>query len=62
MIMARVIHILTREGDPLPSSVIAAQETAGHETRVIDLTEVDPNGDYSILLEEIYAADSVHVW
>ena len=62
MIMARVIHILTREGDPLPSSAIAAQETAGHETRVIDLTEVDPNGDYSILLEEIYAADSVHVW
>ena len=62
MIMARVIHILTREGDLLPVSVIAAQETAGHETRVIDLTEVDPNGDYSILLEEIYAADSVHVW
>ena len=62
MIVARVIHILTREGDPLPPSVIAAQETAGHETRVIDLTEVDPNGDYSILLEEIYAADSVHVW
>ena len=62
MIMARVIHILTREGDPLPASVIAAQETAGHETRVIDLTDVDPNGDYSILLEEIYAADSVNVW
>ena len=60
--MARVIHILTREGDLLPVSVIAAQEAAGHETRVIDLTEVDPNGDYSILLEEIYTADSVHVW
>ena len=60
--MARVIHILTREGDPLPANVIAAQETAGHETRVIDLTEVDPNGDYSILLEEIFAADSVQVW
>jgi len=60
--MARIIHILTRENDPLPASIIAAQETTGHETRVIDLTEVDPNGDYSILLEEIFAADSVQVW
>ena len=60
--MARVIHILTRENDPLPASIVAAQETAGHETRVIDLTEVDSNGDYSILLEEIFAADSVQVW
>ncbi len=60
--MARVLHILTRENDPLPEGIIGAQETAGHETRVIDLTEVDPNGDYSILLEEIFAADSVEVW
>lgn len=60
--MARIIHILTREDDPLPASIIVAQETAGHETRIIDLTEVDPNGDYSILLEEIFAADSVQVW
>ena len=60
--MARIIHILTRENDPLPASIIAVQETAGHETRIIDLTEVDPNGDYSILLEEIFAADSVQVW
>ncbi len=60
--MARIIHILTREDDPLPVGIIAAQETIGHETRVIDLTEVDPNGDYSILLEEIFAADSVQVW
>ena len=60
--MARIIHILTREDDPLAASVIAAQETTGHETRVIDLTEVDPNGDYSIFLEEIFAADSVQVW
>jgi hypothetical protein len=60
--MARIIHILTREDDPLPASIIAAQEITGHETRIIDLTEVDPNGDYSILLEEIFAADSVQVW
>ena len=42
--------------------VIAAQEAAGHETRVVDLTQVDPNGDYSVLLEEIFEADSVQVW
>ena len=60
--MARIIHILTREDDPLPAIIIAAQETSGHEARVVDLTEVDPNGDYSILLEEIFAADSVQVW
>jgi len=37
--------------------VIAAQEAAGHETRVMD-----PEGDCSVLLEEIFEADSVQVW
>ena len=60
--MARVFHMITRESDPLAAEVIAAQETAGHETRVVDLTQVDPNGDYSVLLEEIFEADSVQVW
>ncbi len=52
----------TRQGDELATSVIAAQEAAGHETRVVDLTQVDPDGDYSVLLEEIFEADSVQVW
>ena len=52
----------TREGDELANSVIAAQEAAGHETRVVDLTQVDTEGDYSVLLEEIFEADSVQVW
>ncbi len=52
----------TRQGDKLATSVIAAQEAAGHETRVVDLTQVDPDGDYSVLLEEIFEADSVQVW
>ena len=60
--MARILHMTTREGDELAVSVIAAQEAAGHETRVVDLTQVDPNGDYSVLLEEIFEADSVQVW
>lgn len=54
--------MMTREGDELAISVVAAQEEAGHETRVMDLTQVDPNGDYSVLLEEIFEADSVQVW
>jgi|TARA_B100000959_G_C14470059_1_gene414664 hypothetical protein len=60
--MARIFHMTTRQGDELATSVIAAQEAAGHETRVVDLTQVDPNGDYSVLLEEIFEADSVQVW
>ena len=60
--MARVFHMTTREDDELATSVIAAQEAAGHETRVVNLTQVDPNGDYSVLLEEIFEADSVQVW
>ena len=60
--MARIFHMTTREGDGLATSVIAAQEGAGHETRVVDLTQVDPEGDYSVLLEEIFEADSVQVW
>ena len=60
--MARVFHMISREGDLLASEVIAAQEAAGHETRVVDLTQVDPNGDYGVLLEEIFEADSVQVW
>ena len=52
----------TREGDELAVGLIAAQEAAGHETRVVDLTQVDSNGDYSVLLEEIFEADSVQVW
>ena len=60
--MARIFHMTTRQGDELATSVIAAQEAAGHETRVVDLTQVDPEGDYSVLLEEIFEADSVQVW
>ena len=60
--MARIFHIITREDDALANGVIDAQEKGGHETRVVDLTQVDPEGDYSVLLEEIFEADSVQVW
>ena len=60
--MARIFHLVTRENDELADNVIAGQEAAGHETRVMDLTLADPNGDYSVVLEEIFAAYSVQVW
>jgi len=60
--MARIFHIITREDDTLANGVITAQEKSGHETRVVDLTHVGPDGDYTVLLDEIYAADSVQVW
>ena len=60
--MERIFHLVTRENDPLADQVIAGQEAAGHETRVLDLTQADPNGDYTVVLEEIFEADSVQVW
>ena len=60
--MARIFHMITREDDALANGVIERQEAAGHETRVVDLTQADPDGDYTVLLDEIYAADSVQVW
>ena len=60
--MGRIFHIITREDDALATGVINAQEKAGHETRVVDLTQVGPNGDYTVLLDEIYDADSVQGW
>ena len=60
--MAHIFHLVTRENDELDDNVIAGQEAADHETRVMDLTLADPNGEYSVVLEEIFAADSVQVW
>ena len=54
--------MITREEDALANGVIERQEAAGHETRVVDLTQADPDGDYTVLLDEIYAADSVQGW
>ena len=59
--MRRVLHIVTRPADAASAELIAAQrDLPGHELRVCDLTQ--PKPDYSALLEEIFAADSVTVW
>jgi hypothetical protein len=60
--MTKQLHILTRPTDTLATEVIAAQQNrvADLEVIVVDLTQGPP--DYSALLEQIFAADSVAVW
>ena len=58
------LHILTRPDDALASEVIAQQVKLSLEieVRVVLLTEETPSPDYAVLLEQIFAADSVAVW
>ncbi|HXJ60271.1 MAG TPA: hypothetical protein VNM37_22790 [Candidatus Dormibacteraeota bacterium] len=59
--MARQLHILTRQEDVLAAAVITRQrESLETEVIIVDLTEESP--DYTALLEQIFAADSVAVW
>ena len=59
--MPALLHILTRENDPLAAE-ISSRHRAEPECRVevADLTQPPP--DYAALLEKIFAADSVQVW
>ena len=59
--MRVVLHILTRPNDRLAQEVIARQrEQQDQEVNVVDLTAAEP--DYSGLIQDIFAADSVAVW
>ena len=59
--MRVVLHILTRPDDTLAREVIAGQRgQPGQEVNVVDLTAAEP--DYTRLLQEIFAADSIAVW
>ena len=59
--MNRVLHILTKETDPLAAEVIRLQrEHAADEIVVVDLTQAPT--DYPVLLQKIFDADSVEVW
>ena len=59
--MRVVLHILTRPDDAVAQEIISRQrEESGQEVNVVDLTAAVP--DYTRLLEEIFAADSVAVW
>ncbi len=59
--MNRILHIVTKENDPLASEIIRQQrDQAAGDIVVIDLNQ--PPVDYGLLLQEIFAADSVEVW
>ncbi len=60
-IVLRLLHVLTKENDALPAEMIGQQrdQSAG-EVVVIDLNQGPV--DYAVLLQEIFAADSVEVW
>jgi hypothetical protein len=59
--MVQVLHILTNHNDALASDVISIQrEKADQSVKVFDLT--DSEADYCVLLQEIFAADSIAVW
>jgi len=59
--MAAILHIITKADDSLAREVIAGQtQQADTRVEIVDLTE--PDADYELLLEKIFAADSVEVW
>jgi hypothetical protein len=59
--MRRVLHIVTREDEPLAAEIIRLQsEQPDREVDVVELGQGRP--DYEALLEKIFAADCLHVW
>jgi hypothetical protein len=59
--MRAVLHVTTRPEDALALAVLARQSgQADLQVDVVDLTVPAP--DYEVLLERIFAADSIQVW
>lgn len=59
--MRILLHVLTKPADELTAKIIAAQKSKPeNQVEIVDLAHGDP--DYKMLLEKIFAADSVHVW
>ena len=59
--MRITLHILTRPDDALAGGVIATLgKQSDVQVKIVDLAVPKPN--YSEMLEEIFAADSVAVW
>ncbi len=59
--MPRLLHILTTRDDPFAEAIIVLhRQLPDQEVKVVDLTNWEL--DYHVLLEEIFAADSVQVW
>ncbi len=59
--MAAILHIITKADDSLAREVIERQaRQPDARVEVADLTKPEP--DYGLLLDKIFAADSVEVW
>lgn len=59
--MRQVLHILTRESEPLIREMISQQrKEPEYHVEVTDLTRPEP--DYEMLLGKIFEADSIQVW
>lgn len=59
--MPAILHILTEPEDSLAQEIISRQrDQTDTLVEVVDLTQGHP--DYALLLEKIFAADSVQVW
>ena len=59
--MRTLLYILTRPNDVLAAEITARQcGQPEHQVEVVDLTAGEAH--YRLLLEKIFAADSVQVW
>jgi hypothetical protein len=57
----RLLHLVTRDGDPLVQTICAEQEKLpGIAVQVISLTGAKV--DYDEILTAIFEADSIQVW
>jgi hypothetical protein len=59
--MRVILHIIAGADDALAQEIIARQiKQPDLKVEVMDLTQTEPN--YQVLLEKIFAADSVESW
>ncbi len=59
--MRRVLHIIVNQEAGYARALAEQQQRLEkHEVEIVDLTRTEP--DYRVLLDQIFAADSVAVW
>ena len=59
--MRMLLHILTRPDDALAAEIIRHQQ-ASAENNVVVMDLTGRAADYKVLLEKIFAADTVQAW
>jgi hypothetical protein len=59
--MRHTLHIVTKPDDALAREMIERQQSLpDHKIKTIDLSK--PSPDYTVVIKEIFAADSIQVW